>query len=374
MTSDSSLPQDPDGLSVDGLRRELDAHVEVETRLRKALVDTMERHRGELADAADRHRGELADAEARHRHELADAQASAVESLQRARVDERECDMACMEKLVAAIRDLDDAATLSLVLDRLTAHAAAIVAGRVMTFVVKESALRRWKSPGADASEPCAEIPLTGHSVAAVAARRRSASTTRDQDEGQPVEPLACAPLADDRVGLAVPLVVGGQTAVVLYADDVADSEPTVPSAWPEVVEVIARHAASCLERLTVTKAYGLHTSGVGPFGADPMTAPRAERPGSPGGAGLDEDSEDESAQRYARLLISEIKLYHEDEVAAGCRDANLLERLGPAISRARTLYEQRVPVEVRARNDYFGQELVRTLADGERRLLGLDT
>jgi hypothetical protein len=83
---------------------------------------------------------------------------------------------------------------------------------------------------------------------------------------------------------------------------------------------------------------------------------------------------EDASALRYARLLISEIKLYQEDAVNNGRRDANLLERLGPEIARARRLYEERVPADVRSRADYFGQELVRTLANGDPRLLGQTT
>ena len=83
---------------------------------------------------------------------------------------------------------------------------------------------------------------------------------------------------------------------------------------------------------------------------------------------------EDASALRYARLLISEIKLYHEDAVNEGRRDANLLARLGQEIARARRLYEERVPAEVRGRADHFGQELVRTLANGDPRLLGQAT
>jgi hypothetical protein len=337
MTPDQPLAQQPSEPSTDGLRQEIQAHVEEEERLRK---------------------------------ELADAEVAADDRLQRARADERECDLACMERLVAAIRDLDEASTLSLVLDRLTAHASALVAGRVMTFVVKGDRLRRWRTGVAESAEACAEIPLAGRSVAAVAVRERRFATTGDDAEGLRAEPLECAPLADNRVGLAIPLMVGGETAAILYADDVAEGEPTVPSAWPEVLEVVTRHAAACLERLTATTAYGLHAAGTGERGAG---APALGAVDTPSGA-LDEDSEDQSAQRYARLLISEIKLYHEDEVTAGRRDANLLERLRPEVSRARTLYEQRVPPHVRARNDYFGQELVRTLADGDRRLLGQGT
>ena len=78
-----------------------------------------------------------------------------------------------------------------------------------------------------------------------------------------------------------------------------------------------------------------------------------------------------EGAQRFARLLISEIKLYHEAQVDEGRRARDLRQRLHPHIERARQLYEERVPSDLRARTDYFEQELVRTLADGDPILLG---
>ena len=87
------------------------------------------------------------------------------------------------------------------------------------------------------------------------------------------------------------------------------------------------------------------------------------------------DDAEDVAgARRYARLLVSEIKLYHEDSIAAGRRDRDLGSRLGGEIARARVLYEQRVPPHVRARAPYFDDELVQTLADGDRSLLGART
>ena len=62
--------------------------------------------------------------------------------------------------------------------------------------------------------------------------------------------------------------------------------------------------------------------------------------------------------------------MYHEADVTAGRRDGNLAVRLGGEIQRARSLYEQRVPEQVRLRTDFFQAELVRTLADGDSRLL----
>ena len=58
--------------------------------------------------------------------------------------------------------------------------------------------------------------------------------------------------------------------------------------------------------------------------------------------------------------------------VVDGRRDRDLATRLGGEIARARVLYEQRVPPQVRQRADYFHDELVRTLADGDATLLQL--
>jgi len=84
-----------------------------------------------------------------------------------------------------------------------------------------------------------------------------------------------------------------------------------------------------------------------------------------------DEQREEESARRYARLLISEIKLYNESAVEQGRADGDLLARLGPEIERARRLYEEKIPAAVRQRVDCFDEEVVRTLAGGDAGLLG---
>jgi ElaB/YqjD/DUF883 family membrane-anchored ribosome-binding protein len=79
----------------------------------------------------------------------------------------------------------------------------------------------------------------------------------------------------------------------------------------------------------------------------------------------------EESARRYARLLVSEIKLYNEGAVRAGRQQRDLLHRLRDEIERAKRLYQERVPPAVGARDQYFHQELVQTLADGDPSLLG---
>jgi hypothetical protein len=79
-----------------------------------------------------------------------------------------------------------------------------------------------------------------------------------------------------------------------------------------------------------------------------------------------------ESARRLARLLVSEIKLYNEDQVEEGRRNRDVYERLKEDIDRSRQMYEERVEPRVWKSTDYFYQELVRILAAGDSRALGI--
>src|SRR6185369_14488594 len=76
-------------------------------------------------------------------------------------------------------------------------------------------------------------------------------------------------------------------------------------------------------------------------------------------------------ARRFARLLISEIKLYNEQKVAEGRTEHDLYDRLREYIDRSREMYDKRVKAEVAARYDYFHGELVNTLAEGDESKLG---
>jgi len=76
-------------------------------------------------------------------------------------------------------------------------------------------------------------------------------------------------------------------------------------------------------------------------------------------------------ARRFARLLVSEIKLYNEQKVAEGRSEGDLYQRLREYIDRSREMYDKRVKPEVAQRYDYFHNELVRTLAEGDESKLG---
>jgi hypothetical protein len=88
------------------------------------------------------------------------------------------------------------------------------------------------------------------------------------------------------------------------------------------------------------------------------------------------EVSEDErrlhnDARRFARLLVSEIKLYNEQKVKEGREGSDLYERLREAIDRSREMYDKRVQPPVAAKFDYFHYELVSNLAEGDASKLG---
>ncbi|HCX29349.1 MAG TPA: hypothetical protein DHU55_06180 [Blastocatellia bacterium] len=76
-------------------------------------------------------------------------------------------------------------------------------------------------------------------------------------------------------------------------------------------------------------------------------------------------------ARRFARLLVSEIKLYNEQKVTEGRSQNDLYPRLREYIDRSRVMYDKRVKPEVAQRYDYFHHELVNTLAEGDVNKLG---
>lgn len=215
------------------------------------------------------------------------------------------------QRLVAAIRAIDNARTLSEILDALVSCAARETE-RAAVLLVRGGEYRSWRSIGF-------RPPFSrGGSVAIPA----------------------------DATGI-IPIAISGHTVAALYADQATPA-----------LEILARHAARCLESLTAFKA-----------ARAALAISAAEHADSTGDATADEDA---AARRYARLLVSEIKLYHESDVVAGRRERDLATRLGGEIARARVLYDQRVPPQIRQQTDYFQDELVRTLANGDTTLLQL--
>jgi len=297
-----------------------------------------------------------------------EAEAMARQATTRAAVESqaaaRQSELAQIDRVVEAVRRFDRARSLTEVLDAL-GEATSCEAPRVALFLVRHGRLAGWRATGfGPTMDPHAiDVASDDTSLLWRAVSSGLALSTTDAPAGDRwMSPFGHLGL--DAVGFAVPVRVGGETVAVVYADDATEGPRAVPSAWPEVVEVLSRHAGRCLEVLTLSKT----AAPSAPASPRPLT-PRGPAPERVAPAARAED--DESARRYARLLVSEIKLYHEAAVTEGRQGHNLMARLGTEIERARKLYEERVPSEIRNRVDLFGEELVHTLANGDPALLG---
>jgi hypothetical protein len=86
-----------------------------------------------------------------------------------------------------------------------------------------------------------------------------------------------------------------------------------------------------------------------------------------------DEEKHHADAKRFARLLVSEIKLYNERRVEDGRRNRDIYVRLKKDIDRSREMYAQRVSPSVAQKVDYFHDEVLRILGDNDPSTLGSD-
>jgi len=122
-------------------------------------------------------------------------------------------------------------------------------------------------------------------------------------------------------------------------------SIPADPAPAAEVVEVASAHAASAAAAAAAT---------------DPL-------------AGLSPEDADvhRKAQRFARLLVDEIKLYNQAKVAEGRRNKDLYDRLKEDIDKSRGTFQKRYGSTVAASGDYFQHELVRSLAEDDVSIMG---
>ena len=68
---------------------------------------------------------------------------------------------------------------------------------------------------------------------------------------------------------------------------------------------------------------------------------------------------------------MSEIKLYHEQELKMGREHSDIYERLQKEIDVGRETYTQRVAASVIAVHDYFHEELVRILGENDPSRMG---
>jgi hypothetical protein len=167
---------------------------------------------------------------------------------------------------------------------------------------------------------------------------------------------------------VAEPTSFSGAETIESYQ---SEPEPAVAESFVEAAPV--EEDASEFENSAGEPAPAWTTSA--PVEATPEAAPR-RRYGQDSELPVEVTGDEErrlhnDARRFARLLISEIKLYNEQKVAEGRSEHDLYDRLREYIDRSREMYDKRVKAEVASRYDYFHGELVNTLAEGDASKLG---
>jgi hypothetical protein len=188
---------------------------------------------------------------------------------------------------------------------------------------------------------------------------------------------------------LICPLLFRGKIAALVYGDS-GNSAEGIPSS--DSVELLTRVASSSIDLIPIKERYATaraeapaapkappvekpaapampRTPVAGkPTPSPPVEAPR-RAPAAP--AGLEALSDEEKklhsdAKRLARVLISDLILYNEAKVATGRKNKNLYPLLKDDIDRSKQMYDQRATPKVARIANYFNEELINTLAQGD--------
>jgi len=327
-----------------------------------------------------------------------------------------ECGSANLLKAIAAIQSgTTQREILRTLLDNTVRYS-----GRGALFVVKAGAATGWQGrgfdkDGDDAIKDFALNVSTGVPEQALRSRMPFSGATRDID---PEFVAKFGAPADDHV-LVLPLLLKEKVAALVYADAGADGGGKLDaaavellvlatSAWLEVASLRKQahkeestDAAGEKTEITPPPSAPAHSD---PFAAhapkhlapepepvppppavveQPVAVAQTERvvaaaaaapaPATDAFANLSPEDADvhRKAHRFARLLVDEIKLYNQVKVSEGRKNRDLYDRLKEDIEKSRITYQKRYGNTAAGGADYFGQELVRSLAEDDTSIMG---
>ncbi len=280
---------------------------------------------------------------------------------------------------------------------------------RIALFVVKAGAASGWQSRGFGDEETAKDFPLDLNAGPAANAYQNRAATPGNIAEMDPRFVEHFGRPAHEQV-LVLPLALKDKVAALVYADggdsgkldsDALELLVITTSAWLEVIS-LRKHAAkddgTATSRVE-TAASPVHTvsSFSDPFAAHapkhvPASVAVHSEPApevvevvsahasaaAPAAAtdplaGLSPEDADvhRKAQRFARLLVDEIKLYNQAKVAEGRRHKDLYDRLKEDIDKSRGTFQKRYGNTAAASGDYFQHELLRSLAEDDISIMG---
>jgi hypothetical protein len=156
-----------------------------------------------------------------------------------------------MQRIVSAIRRLDDASSLRGILDAL-ADGAAGEGSRVAVLLVDGQMLRRFRHHGFGPGLEPADVDLGAVPIVAGAIEMQQTVKVPPGGGRPDTRVPAFMRVPAGHLGLAIPLVVGKEVVAVVYVDGLerADGQKGDP-VWAEQVEVLVRHASARLETVT---------------------------------------------------------------------------------------------------------------------------
>lgn len=102
-----------------------------------------------------------------------------------------------------------------------------------------------------------------------------------------------------------------------------------------------------------------------------PAAAVAAAAPAPATSMSADDEEVHKKAKRFAKLLVDEIKLYNQKKVSEGREHKDLYRRLKDDIDKSRASYDKRYGQTSAAAANYFSQELIRILCEGDSSLMG---
>ncbi|MFZ1011662.1 MAG: hypothetical protein WAN65_32800 [Candidatus Sulfotelmatobacter sp.] len=314
--------------------------------------------------------------------------------------------------LVQAVSNIHAGSTQKEIL-RALLQAGSAHCSRIALFVVKAGVASGWQSRGFGDDESTANFTLDLNSGPAAHASQNRVATPGNVAEmdARFVEHFGSP--ANEQV-LILPLTLKDKVAALIYADggdsDKLDSAALellviATSAWLEVTSLRKqaaakpdREAAPIVERPAPPSPVQTVSSFSDPFAAhSPKHVPASPEPqpqpaevveveapvhaaaaAAPAAAtdpwaGLSAEDADvhRKAQRFARLLVDEIKLYNQAKVAEGRRNKDLYDRLKEDIDKSRGTFQKRYGSTVAATADYFQHELLRSLAEDDVAVMG---
>jgi len=167
--------------------------------------------------------------------------------------------------------------------------------------------------------------------------------------------------------------------AFAMAAAASADSPATVAAAAPESVPEVVDGLPEVVA-MPQNEGVEVQSAAAPATATEPLPMGQSHSEGTPDAsaaapAPAPVSSEDQEvhrkAQRFARLLVDEIKLYNQAKVSEGRKTKDLYDRLKDAIEKSRLTYQKRYGNTVAASADYFQHELIRSLAEDDVTTMG---